>query len=291
MNHKSHFGRLQGLVNAKLDNWFSDRGLPEDEIRKAMRYSLMAGGKRIRPVLALEFCRAICGDESGAVNYALAVEMIHTYSLIHDDLPCMDDDDLRRGLPTNHKVFGEATAVLAGDGLLTAAFECLSKAENSPSSIALAVLELAKAAGENGMIAGQILDIQGECKAQSLDQLYRTHTKKTGCLIAAACKLGVIAADGNEEQMHIASQYAHDLGLAFQIRDDLLDVIGDEKSLGKPIGSDEQSQKTTFVSLCGIDKCRELIDEYSRSAADAAKKLERGEFLSWLALELAGRNN
>lgn len=291
MDHKSHFERLRALVNTELDKWFCDRGLPEDEIRRAMRYSLSAGGKRIRPILALEFCRAISGGESAAVNFALAVEMVHTYSLIHDDLPSMDDDDLRRGLPTNHKVFGEATAVLAGDGLLTAAFECLSASSNSPSAITAAVLELAAAAGENGMIAGQILDMQGEGNEQSLEQLYRTHTKKTGCLIAAACKLGVIAANGDDNHMQIATQYSHNLGLAFQIRDDLLDVIGDEKTLGKPIGSDEESEKTTFVTLCGIDKCRELIDEYSRAACEAAKKLERGEFLSWLALELAGRNN
>jgi len=291
VDYRAHFDRLRALVNAKLENWFSYRNLPEDEIRRAMRYSLEAGGKRIRPVLALEFCRVVSGDENAALNFAMAIEMVHTYSLIHDDLPCMDDDDLRRGKPTNHKVFGEATAVLAGDGLLTAAFECMAMGTNEPAAIAAAVFELSRAAGESGMIAGQILDLQGEGKELTLSQLYRTHQKKTGCLISAACKLGVIAAGGSESELEAAGKYARDLGLAFQIRDDLLDVIGDEHILGKPIGSDAQSGKTTFVTLCGIDRCRELVDEYSKSAAQTAEKFERGEFLAWLAYELAGRNN
>ncbi len=291
MDYKAHFEKLRAFVNAELEKWFCDRGLPEDEIRRAMRYSLSAGGKRIRPILTLEFCRAISGDETAALNFALAVEMVHTYSLIHDDLPCMDDDDLRRGKPTNHKVFGEAAAVLAGDGLLTAAFECIATGTNEPYAAMSAVLELAKAAGEDGMIAGQILDLQGEGKALTLSQLYRTHEKKTGCLIAAACKLGVIAAQGSVSELETAWQYARELGIAFQIRDDLLDVIGDEHTLGKHIGSDAESEKCTFVTLNGIDRCRELVIEHSKRAADAANKLERGEFLAWLAYELAGRNN
>ncbi len=257
--------------------------------REAMSYSLLSGGKRIRPVLVLETCRLFGGSIEAALPLACGLEMIHTYSLIHDDLPCMDDDDLRRGKPSNHKVFGEASAVLAGDGLLTAAFETVAGAELPPERIVRAVRALAAAAGPAGMVGGQVLDLLGEGHSLSREEIIQIEALKTGCLLEAAARLGAIAAGSTRAQEEAAAEYARGVGLAFQIRDDVLDVLGDEAELGKPIGSDAASGKATFVSLCGLDVCEDLIAEHTRRAIAAVERFPNSGFLCDLARTLAGR--
>lgn len=262
------------------------------DLYDAMRYSLLAGGKRLRPVLVLESCRLCGGDRGQALPFAGAVEMVHTYSLIHDDLPCMDDDDLRRGRPTNHRVYGEATAVLAGDGLLTAAFETmLAPGQSLPPERTLeAAGILARAAGGQGMVGGQILDMAGEGRTLGLLEVEELQRLKTGALIAAAAEMGCVVAGGTAEQRSSLRCYAESLGLAFQIQDDILDVIGDEAMLGKPVGSDARSEKTTFVSLKGLDSCHALVAELTDRAVDALQPFgEEAESLCRLARSLAGR--
>lgn len=265
---------------------------PRGDLYDAMEYSLLGGGKRIRPVLTLECCRMCGGDPELALPFAGAVEMIHTYSLIHDDLPCMDDDDLRRGRPTNHKVYGEATAVLAGDALLTAAFEVmLSQGEVLlPERVLAAAQTLAQAAGGCGMVGGQVLDMAGEGHSLSLAEVEELQRLKTGALIAAAAEIGCIAAGGTEEQRLSVRRYAEKLGLAFQIQDDILDVTGDASTLGKPVGSDARSEKTTFVSLKGLKACQELVRSLTEEAKRALAPFgTKGESLCWLAESLVGR--
>ena len=257
--------------------------LPEtdDKIKtviSSMEYSLSAGGKRIRPFLVLEFAKLCGGSETNAMPFACAVEMIHTYSLIHDDLPCMDNDDLRRGKPTNHKVFGEAAALLGGDGLLTLAFEtALSEKAislNGYEKCAKAALTLAKYAGAVGMIGGQIIDLESENKKISLETLQIMDKKKTGALIAAACVMGCISAGASEEQIQAAKDYAQNIGIAFQIVDDILDVTSDTETLGKPVGSDYENNKSTYVSLLGIDECRKISSELTQKAVEYLKKFD-----------------
>ncbi len=284
----SHYLSLTDQIETALEGYFRPLGLPEDKLREAMRYSLMAGGKRVRPVLTLEFCRYFGGDVSSAMPFACAIEMIHTGSLIHDDLPCMDDDDLRRGKPTNHKVFGEATAVLAGDALLAAAFEAALGADCPASVRVRAAMALAEASGENGMVAGQVLDMEAEGKTLTADELTRLCTLKTGMLIEAACVIGAIAAGADESQCARASEYGRALGLAFQIQDDLLDVEGSTEELGKPVGSDETNTKCTFATCLGTEKCRRLVEEYSRKAIDAVSG-PGGDFLREFAYSLQNR--
>ncbi|WP_297209550.1 polyprenyl synthetase family protein [uncultured Flavonifractor sp.] len=265
---------------------------PRGDLYDAMYYSLLAGGKRIRPVLLLESCRICGGDPESALPFAGAIEMIHTYSLIHDDLPCMDDDDLRRGRPTNHKVYGEATAILAGDGLLTAAFEFMLDPAVAlpPERVLDAAGVLARAAGGRGMVGGQVLDMAGEGHSLGLLEVEELQRLKTGALIAAATEMGCALAGGSPEQRQAVRRYAECLGLAFQIQDDILDVVGDEATLGKPVGSDAKSEKNTFVTLKGLDACRELVDKLTREAVDALSCFgEEGDGLCWLAQSLAGR--
>ncbi len=262
-----------------------------EEIQTAMEYSLLAGGKRIRPLLVLESCRLCGGDVDRALPFACAIEMVHTYSLIHDDLPAMDDDDLRRGRPTSHKVFGEANAILAGDGLLTGAFEMLATADLPPAQIVSAVRCLAGAAGHLGMIGGQVLDLAGENTPQTLEQLTLTQSLKTGALIAAACQLGCIAAGGTEDQCDALERYAMAVGRAFQIRDDMLDVISTDAELGKPIGSDLEQNKTTFVTLLGLDACDRLVNELTQTAMNALLIFSDCEFHRTLAEKLVTRRN
>ena len=262
------------------------------DLQEAMEYSLMAGGKRVRPVLTLECCRLCGGDPERALPFACGVEMVHTYSLIHDDLPCMDDDDLRRGRPTNHRVYGEATAVLAGDGLLTAAFQMLTARRDllSPEQMAEGVDCLSRAAGPSGMVGGQVLDMAGEGHSLSLAEVEELQRLKTGALIAAAAEMGCIVAGGTQEQRQAVRHYAERLGLAFQVRDDILDVVGDEATLGKPIGSDARSEKTTFVTLKGLDACRTLVKRLTGEAIEALAPFGgEGGALCWLAEQLAGR--
>lgn len=263
-----------------------------DVMLEAMGYSLENGGKRIRPILTLEFCRICGGDVRKALPYALAVEMIHTYSLIHDDLPCMDDDDMRRGKPSSHKVFGEANALLAGDGLLTLAFEILLSADDDPAKLVKAGAELAKAAGCSGMIAGQVMDLENEGRAASLEEIKATDKRKTGELIRIAALLGCICAGASEEQINAAEKYCAGIGLAFQIVDDILDVTGDEAVLGKPIGSDGENEKSTYVSLLGLEKSTEYAAELTESAkSDLGVFGAEAEFLKELADRLSIRRN
>ena len=278
MEERARLKADQERVEAALRECFRGRE-PRGDIYDAMEYSLLAGGKRIRPVLTLEVCRMCGGDERQALPFACAVEMVHTYSLIHDDLPCMDDDDLRRGKPTNHKIYGEATAVLAGDGLLTAALE--------------AAACLARAAGARGMVGGQVLDMAAEGRAVSRYDVEQLQALKTGALLSAAAEMGCIVAGGTQEERNAVRRYAQKLGMAFQIRDDMLDVEGDEATLGKPVGSDQANEKTTFVSLLGIDECRALVEKLTEEAVAALAPFgaERSAFLRWLAEDLAGREN
>ena len=269
------------------DNCFIHDSEPQQKLFSAMRYSLLAGGKRLRPLLVLEFCRMCGGDIEKAMPFAAAVEMIHTYSLIHDDLPCMDDDDFRRGNPTNHKVYGEAIAILAGDGLLTAAFSYIAKADIPSQWKIDAVQVLSECAGELGMVGGQVLDIESEKRQCTVQEVLDIQSRKTGALIRSACMLGVLAAQGSQEQMKAAATFASHLGLAFQIRDDILDVIGDAQVLGKSVGTD--NVKNTFVHLYGIEKCKDMVGKHTDEAVRALTIFEDGAYLNWLARSLIDR--
>ena len=264
--------------------------VPQKPLYEAMRYSLLAGGKRIRPVMVLKFAEACGADMEKALPIACAVEMLHTYSLIHDDLPCMDNDDLRRGKPTNHKVFGECTAVLAGDALQAAAFETILLSDLPHDIKAEAAKELAVAAGENGICGGQYLDMDGEKRKLSIQDITNIHTLKTASMIRAAARMGVIAGGGTERQLEAAAKYADAVGIAFQIRDDVLDYTSTTEELGKPVGSDRENEKSTFASIFGTDACEALIHERTEAAKAAARyAFENPEFLVWLADMLAKR--
>ncbi len=280
------------LVETALRGVFRGK-VPHADIYDAMNYSLLAGGKRVRPILTIEACRLCGGTAEAALPFACAVEMVHTYSLIHDDLPCMDNDELRRGKPTNHVRYGEATAVLAGDGLLTAAFEtALGAGACLPAERVIQALELLSvAAGPAGMVGGQVLDMVGEGHALTLSDVEELQQLKTGALISAAAELGVIAAGGDETKRTAVRTYAQKLGLAFQIRDDVLDVTGDEGSLGKPIGSDAESEKTTFVTLKGLEECGRMVERLTADAVAALSAFEESWFLEELARVLVGRTN
>lgn len=263
-------------------------------IYDATQYSAMAGGKRLRPMLLLEFCQVCGGDVPKALPFAVALEMIHTYSLIHDDLPCMDNDDLRRGKPTNHKVYGEAIAVLAGDALLTRAFEIILDPRNTgslpPANIIASAAFLARAAGMDGMVGGQVLDLEAENQQLELEPLMQLQQLKTGYLIQAACVIGcTLAGRGDEKTIRAAEIYGTRLGLAFQITDDILDIEGDAQTLGKTTGKDEKSGKSTFPKLLGIDECRELVDKLSNEAVHALGIFSNTEFLSQIVKELSNR--
>ena len=289
---KSRYDTYRQAVEGYLQGLFTDK-TPWEDLYESMRYSLLAGGKRIRPVLTLEFAR-LSGMENwrNALSPACALELVHTYSLIHDDLPCMDDDDLRRGRPTNHKVYGEATAVLAGDALLTAAFETMLAPGQPlpPERLTAAAGILARAAGGEGMVGGQILDMAGEERSLALAEVEELQRLKTGALITAALEMGWAVAGGTEAQREALRTYGARLGLAFQIQDDILDVVGDQAALGKPVGSDARSGKTTFVTLKGVDACRELVDRLSRQAAEALAPFgDEGAELGRLAASLAVR--
>ena len=294
MNFEQEYQAALALVERELNGCFLADG-PHRELLDAMRYSLLAGGKRVRPVLALKFCEALCGEMEPALDYACGVEMLHTYSLIHDDLPCMDDDELRRGKTTCHVKYGEWLALLAGDALQTAAFErlaCSERAAAAANGRACAVL--AKAVGRDGMCGGQYLDMVDEGKRVELDRLTQTHLRKTSALLEAACLLGLTASavEPTEEQWAAAKEYARELGLAFQIRDDMLDVTSTAGELGKPIGSDADNGKTTFVTLFGLDKCAQLVAEHTQLAKKSVSgAFERPEFLCALADSLAERKN
>ena len=275
---------IESYLKAWYDR-FEDE--PQKQLFEAMKYSLLAGGKRLRPIFAFEFCR-LCGtDWKTAAPFAAAVEMIHTYSLIHDDLPCMDNDDFRRGRPTNHKVYGEAMAVLAGDALLTDAF-CVAAAANlQGTAIADAIGILSECAGSLGMVGGQVLDIQSEERTLSEQEVLDIQSRKTGALIRAACACGAIAGGASDAQFDAACQFAAGLGIAFQIRDDMLDVIGTKEEMGKGVGTDEI--KNTFVRLYGLEKCEELVRKYTDYAINALDAFDDTAYLKSLAMSLTTR--
>lgn len=290
MNKKMN--SLMNKYRTHIENYFNEQCFksinePQQVLFDSMRYSLMAGGKRLRPIFVFDFCQMCGGDWESATPFAAAIEMIHTYSLIHDDLPCMDNDDYRRGRLTNHKIYGEATAVLAGDALLTAAFGYLSRAPYSAVTRIRAVDVLASCAGELGMVGGQILDIysgERECTAQEVLDI---QSRKTGALICAACVLGVLAGQGSERQICAASEFAKHIGLAFQIRDDMLDVIGNAQELGKAVGVD--TEKNTFVRLYGLERCAQLVKEHTDAAVKELDSFNNNEFMINLAEYLTNR--
>lgn len=261
----------------------------QDEVVEAMKYSLTNGGKRLRPVFCLEFANCLGLEKEKALPFACAVEYIHTYSLIHDDLPCMDNDDFRRGKPSCHKQFGETTALLAGDALLTHAFKIATESDLSSEKIVKAISLLSKNSGVEGMIGGQVLDLKYEKDNPTLDQLLSVHQLKTSALIELSCLLGCIAAGATANQVNSASKFANDLGIAFQIKDDILDVVGDAEKLGKPIGSDADNDKITYVSLVGLDKAQEDVESLTESAISMLSAFENTEFLEFLSNKLVHR--
>jgi len=289
MNFESRSREYREFMEAFLKEIYTEfRSEPQKPLFDAMEYSLLAGGKRLRPIFALDFCRMCGTDWKQAAPFAAAIEMIHTYSLIHDDLPCMDNDDFRRGRPTNHKVFGEGMAVLAGDALLTDAFMLAASAKlPKPEEMATAIALMAEGAGSLGMVRGQVLDIMSEERELTEQEVLDIQTRKTGRLISIACCLGVIAGGGTEQQFDAAARFAAGLGLAFQIRDDMLDVIGTQEEMGKGVGTD--SQKNTFVRLYGLEKCEELVHTYTRYAIEALDAFEDRQYMIDLAKSLTAR--
>ncbi|PTX53932.1 geranylgeranyl diphosphate synthase type II [Melghirimyces profundicolus] len=260
------------IVEERLRSYVNNPEIP-DRLRESMAYSLLAGGKRLRPILVLAVAEALGGSEEKALPFACAVEMIHTYSLIHDDLPSMDNDDFRRGIPTNHKVYGEAMAILAGDALLTKAFGVLAEgalnADLSRETALGLIRECAVRAGAEGMVGGQVKDLQGEGRSVTLEELQEIHRSKTGDLITLSVRLGSLVSGASEDKLQALTGYAERLGLAFQIQDDVLDVVGDREKLGKPIGSDEQKEKSTYPALMGLEDSKKWV----RKLVDEAKSL------------------
>jgi geranylgeranyl diphosphate synthase type II len=272
----AYLTRVGRQVDAALGRLLPAEHTPPPTIHKAMRYSIFAGGKRIRPVLCLAACQAVGGKPSAALPLACAVECIHTYSLIHDDLPCMDDDDLRRGKPTNHNVFGEGIAVLAGDALLTEAFALVAKAK-PPRAYPVRVLvkELAFAAGSLRLIAGQVQDLENENRPVTLDDVRTTHLNKTAGLITGAIRLGAMAGGANASELKRLTRYGQDLGLAFQVIDDILDATSTREVMGKSVRSDEKNQKSTYPRLLGIDESKAYAAELIADAHRQLKPLGR----------------
>ena len=278
------------LFDADFEKYFDADDADLTAVTDAMAYSALAGGKRIRPFLVLEFCRLFGGDVRSALPLAAALECVHTYSLIHDDLPCMDNDDLRRGKPTCHKVYGEEFALLAGDALLTKAFEIIADADGLSEKVKIdAVKALSSLAGVRGMIGGQTIDLQSEGKSIDFEKLLKLHALKTGALIRCAAYLGAISANARPEQISAADRYAERLGLAFQIADDILDVTSTEEELGKPIGSDSENGKVTFLSFMSIDEATSFAERTANEAAEFISKYENCDVLCALAEYTAKR--
>jgi geranylgeranyl diphosphate synthase type II len=296
VDFKDTLSKWTGVVNSSLDEYITEKDVPEAEIYKAARYSLTAGGKRLRPVLALAVCNLLGGDENDILPYGCAIEMIHTYSLIHDDLPAMDNDDFRRGNPTNHKVFGEALAILAGDALLNKAFEVmlahtLSKGDRLAERVR-AMQVISSASGMSGMIGGQVVDIQSEGKALAADLLEYMHKCKTGALIKAPVLSAAVLCGADPEEYARLEEYAENIGLAFQIKDDIMDVEGSFEEMGKPVGSDDANGKSTFMSIYGLDKSREMLSDTIRKAVTALEGFGgRADFLRMLAEYIGNRNS
>lgn len=295
MDFKSRLNQGKQLVEDLLIEMLPKTAVYQKSVIDSMEYSLKAGGKRLRPILLIEACRALGGDVKKAYPFACAVEMIHTYSLIHDDLPAMDDDDLRRGKPTNHKVFGEGVAILAGDGLLNYAHELMIKSiveDVENKSLPRAAYEISNAAGVYGMIGGQCADLEGEGKPVDLKTLEFIHRHKTGALITAPLKAGAIIGGATKEQLESIEKYGEAIGLAFQITDDILDVVGDEKSLGKKVGSDEANEKSTYPSIYGLEESRKMAREQLEKALKQLEAFkDEADFFRELAKHIVERDN
>ena len=279
------------LIDNRLNELLTRQTCLQQVVFDAMKYSVEAGGKRIRPILMLEFCKMCGGNYLDALDFACALEMIHTYSLIHDDLPCMDNDDMRRGKPSCHKAFGEANALLAGDALLNLAFETMLSAKTNASAenIIKTSHYISKCSGADGMIGGQVIDLKNEGKDISEEILLRLYNDKTAALLRAAVVSGVILADGSQEYISLAEKYAENLGLAFQIVDDILDCIGDQDELGKPIGSDEKNNKKTYISFHGLENAKTMAKTLTENALKILDNFENNAFLKELTLYLCDR--
>ena len=289
MNFEQRSAEYRSHVEKTLNNFYAPGyEEPQKVLFESMEYSLLAHGKRLRPIFAYDFCRMCGGNWQDAAPFAAAIEMIHNYSLIHDDLPCMDNDDYRRGRLTNHKVYGETLAVLAGDGLLTDAFAMAAQAAlPSAEDMALAIKTLSVNAGSLGMVGGQVLDTMSEDRNCSEQEVLDIQSRKTGGLIRAACILGVIAGNGSKEQRKAAEVFADALGLAFQIRDDMLDVIGTKEEMGKGVGTD--AEKNTFVRLYGLEACENMVRQYTEKAISALYAFQNTEYMTELARSLTDR--
>lgn len=278
------------MVEDALKGYVKECDLPHKKIYDAMEYSLLAGGKRLRPVIMMMTAEMLGKNAKIVLPFAAALEMIHTASLIHDDLPSMDNDDLRRGRPTNHKVFGEAMAILAGDALIIRAFEAVSVYDEpgiDKARVLRAISVLARTAGCDGMVGGQVIDI--ESKNEDMELLKYLHSLKTGAIIRAAGVIGAILSGAGENEILAVDNFCKNLGIAFQIQDDILDVTGTEEELGKPIGSDMENEKSTYVTLCGVERAKELVKEYTEQAIDALSCFENNKELISLAEKLIGR--
>lgn len=287
---KEKIGYIEKLLNEYMPK---EEGY-QKTIMEAMNYSLKAGGKRLRPILTLESCKAVGGMEEDAIPFAVAVEMIHTYSLIHDDLPALDNDDLRRGKPTNHKIFGAAMATLAGDALLNYAFEVMLSSsidKDNPNKYLKAINEIATHAGIYGMIGGQVVDIESENKVIEKEKLDFIHLNKTAAMIVGCMRAGAIIGGASEDELQRITKYGKNIGLSFQIVDDILDIIGDEKTLGKPIGSDIENHKSTYPSLLGLEKSREIAKELISDGKTSIEGLpSEVQFLHQLADYIVSRD-
>ena len=295
MKNKYTMDEYLEMINACLDTMIPECDFGEDIVHEAMKYSLSIGGKRIRPVLVLEFCRVCGGDVKKALPVACAIEMIHTYSLIHDDLPCMDDDDFRRGKPSCHIKYGEEYALLAGDGLLTRAFGLVADsdfAKENPVAALKIISLMSSLSGANGMIGGQVVDLMNEERSAPIEVMETMDRLKTGALIKCSALMGCICAGATDDYINAACEYSEKIGHAFQIVDDILDVTGDEQELGKPVGSDKQSCKSTYVTLLGLEQAQKYADKLTEEAIGALKVFsDEGGFLVELAEKLSKRKN
>lgn len=293
MPYLDQYNKYISQIEESLEFYFPNVPIAQARLFDSAHYSLFAGGKRIRPIILLEFCRICGGHVMKAMPFACALEMIHTYSLIHDDLPCMDNDDMRRGRPTNHKIFGDATAILAGDALLTAAFEVMLDPENvgslDPNAVIKAAHSIAWAAGAFGMVGGQTLDIDTEGNILPVDAVTAIHNLKTGAMFSAAAEAGCILAGADPDQTATALAFAQSIGLSFQIRDDILNASGDSEKMGKDTGTDVLNEKLTFVQIMGVEECSRLVTNLTDTAKERISVFPDSGFLMWMADRLAVR--
>ena len=289
---KAEWAAKQALLESALEQELNIDNALDKTLAESMRYSLMAGGKRLRPVLLMEAAEAVGGRGEDYLKAACALEMIHTYSLIHDDLPAMDNDDYRRGKLTNHKVYGAGMATLAGDALLTLAFEVVLRQKAEPEVLCRVIREISQAAGPDGMVGGQAIDMESEGQKIPMEQLRKMHMGKTGALFRAAIRSGAILAGANETELNALTRYAEAFGLAFQITDDILDVVGDQELIGKPVGSDERNNKSTYVTLTSLEEAKRLAQEAVDEAIEALEPFgDKAQFLKELVEFLISRKN